>query len=213
MDLISDTDLIDFKATREGKTLPFERLFRKYYSPLCNYCQGIVVEKEIGEDIVQDVFVYLWNNRETISIKTSIKAYLYSSVRHGALAYLKKQTLERVHSPRLTEFITYLQESEYSEEELSNLEEAQKILQELPEQCRTVFLMNCIDGKRYKEIAEELNISINTVKTHLSKAYRIFRERLQSSNALFLIVMVTQNKHRENTNHTSLTINKIQGKE
>lgn len=84
--------------------------------------------------------------------------------------------LERTHLPRLAEFIIYLQESEYSEEELIKLEEAKKILQELPEQCRIVFVMNCMDGKKYKDIAEELNISVNTVKTHLSKAYRKFRE-------------------------------------
>ena len=146
------------------------------------------MNKQASEDIVQDAFVYLWNNRKTLEIKTTIQTYLYSTVRHGALHYLKKQMLERTHLPRLAEFIIYLQESEYSEEELIKLEEAKKILQELPEQCRIVFVMNCIDGKKYKDIAEELNISVNTVKTHLSKAYRKFREKLDDKTYLLLLI-------------------------
>lgn len=159
----------DFQSFSKIDPLIFEKLFKNYYTPLRNYCQGIVMNKQASEDIVQDAFVYLWNNRKTLEIKTTIQTYLYSTVRHGALHYLKKQMLERTHLPRLAEFIIYLQESEYSEEELIKLEEAKKILQELPEQCRIVFVMNCMDGKKYKDIAEELNISVNTVKTHLSK--------------------------------------------
>ena len=192
METILDLDLADFKASIEGDTRSFEQLFRKYYNPLYNYCVGIVAESEAGEDIVQDAFLYLWNNRDTINIKVSVKAYLYSSVRHGALQYLRKQLKERAHSPQLTEFVIYLQESEYSEEELADLEKAKALLLELPEQCRNVFLMNCLDGKKYKQIADELNISVNTVKTHLSKAYRIFREKLQSKNAILLLIMATR---------------------
>ena len=178
----------DFQSFSKIDPLIFEKLFKNYYTPLHNYCQGIVMNKQASEDIVQDAFVYLWNNRKTLEIKTTIQTYLYSTVRHGALHYLKKQMLERTHLPRLAEFIIYLQESEYSEEELIKLEEAKKILQELPEQCRIVFVMNCMDGKKYKDIAEELNISVNTVKTHLSKAYRKFREKLDDKTYLLLLI-------------------------
>lgn len=188
MELTTNTDAIDYSGIFKDDTQAFEKLFKNYYSPLCNYCQGIVADRQGSEDIVQDAFVYLWNNRKTIEIKTTIKTYLYSSVRHGALYYLKKQLMEQTHFPRLTEFITYIQESDYSEEELVRLDDARKILRELPEQCRTIFLMNCIDGKKYKEIAEELNISVNTVKTHLSKAYRKFREKFDGKSHLVLLI-------------------------
>lgn len=185
-------DSTDIIITFENKPQAFEKLFRKYYAPLCDYCQGIIADKEAGEDIVQDVFVYLWNNRNTINITTSVKAYLYSSVRHGALHYLKKQIMQQNHSPHLTEFIAHLQETEYSEEEILKLEEAKKILQELPEQCRNIFIMNCIDGKKYKEIAEKLGISVNTVKSHLSKAYRIFRKRMETKDYHFFLFIASQ---------------------
>ena len=187
MEAKKDTSTMDYGEIFKGNTRAFEQLFKNYYAPLRGYCQGIVIDKQISEDIVQDAFVYLWNNRKTLEIKTTIQTYLYSTVRHGALHYLKKQLMERTHFPRLAEFITYLQESEYSEEEVVKLEKAKKILQELPEQCRIVFVMNCIDGKKYKDIAEELNISVNTVKTHLSKAYRKFREKLDDRAYLLLL--------------------------
>lgn len=188
MESTINTDTVDYSEIFKDNTQAFEKLFKDYYNPLCNYCQGIVADKQASEDIVQDAFVYLWNNRKTIKIKTTIKTYIYSSVRHGALHYLKKQLMEQTHFPRLVEFITYIQESDYSEEELTKLEDARKILRGLPEQCRTVFLMNCIDGKKYKEIAEELNISVNTVKTHLSKAYRKFREKFDGKSLLVLLI-------------------------
>ena len=178
MEAKKDTSTMDYGEIFKGNTRAFEQLFKNYYAPLRGYCQGIVIDKQISEDIVQDAFVYLWNNRKTLEIKTTIQTYLYSTVRHGALHYLKKQLMER----------TYLQESEYSEEEVVKLEKAKKILQELPEQCRIVFVMNCIDGKKYKDIAEELNISVNTVKTHLSKAYRKFREKLDDRAYLLLLI-------------------------
>ncbi len=122
----------DFQSFSKIDPLIFEKLFKNYYTPLRNYCQGIVMNKQASEDIVQDAFVYLWNNRKTLEIKTTIQTYLYSTVRHGALHYLKKQMLERTHLPRLAEFIIYLQESEYSEEELIKLEDAKKSYNNLP---------------------------------------------------------------------------------
>ncbi|MDR1415731.1 MAG: RNA polymerase sigma-70 factor, partial [Odoribacteraceae bacterium] len=92
-----------FDRVMKGDDDAFERLFRSYYAPLCDYCRGIVGEAEAAEDIVSEVFTYLWKHREDIHVRVSVKAYLYSSARHGALNLLKRQAMERAHSPRLTE--------------------------------------------------------------------------------------------------------------
>ncbi len=168
----------------------FEMLFRELYEPLCRYGRGIVEDDTVCEDIVEDAFVYLWDNRETLVVNTSVKNYLYATVRHSALRYLKRQLVQETHAPRLSEFITYLQETEYSEEETLQLEEAEGILSSLPEQCRKVFWMNCVENKRYKEVAEELGISVNTVKTHLAKAYRLFRERIGKRGRILLVILL-----------------------
>ncbi len=167
----------------------FEQIFRKYYSSLCEYCYGITGVKDISEDIVQDVFVYFWNKKSKIIIDTSVKSYLYSSVRNGALNYIKKLAVERKHNPQIIEFIDELQHHDYVDEELREIEKIKKVIEELPEQCRKVFLMSCIDGLKYKEIAEDLDISVNTVKTHISKAYRSIREKVDHKPEFVLLFL------------------------
>jgi RNA polymerase sigma-70 factor (ECF subfamily) len=188
----------DFKRALQGDPKTIECLFRQYYNSLCNYCRGIVETGEAAEDIVQDVFVYLWDHRASIDMTNSVRAYLYTAVRNGALKYLRKQAMEQAHASQLTEFITYLQELESPEQEHLHIEKVKRALNELPDQCRAVFLMNCLEGKKYKEIAGELDISVNTVKTHLSRAYGILREKLGIKAALLLFLFtlqqVTRNK-------------------
>lgn len=98
--------------------------------------------------------------------------------------------IERKHGALLVEFIEDLQNSGYSEEEVQRIEQIKEVLQTLPLQCRTVFTKSCLDGKKYKEIADELGISVNTVKSHVMKAYRDIRARVggEQSPCYFLLL-------------------------
>lgn len=184
-------DTQDFIAVARDDRNAFERLFRRYYRSLCDYGRSILGDRELAEDVVQEVFIYFWNNREVIHIQMSVKAYLYTAVRHGALNVLKKQLIERKHNPQLTEFVEFLQTSEYSDEEQEEINRIRRVMAELPKQCLKVFLMSAVDGKKYQEIADELDISINTVKTHISKAYRLIREKTSGDMPLVLLVFAT----------------------
>lgn len=184
-------DTQDFIAVARDDRNAFERLFRRYYRLLCDYGRSILGDRELAEDVVQEVFIYFWNNREVIHIQMSVKAYLYTAVRHGALNVLKKQLIERKHNPQLTEFVEFLQTSEYSDEEQEEINRIRQVMTELPKQCLKVFLMSAVDGKKYQEIADELDISINTVKTHISKAYRLIREKTSGDMPLVLLVFAT----------------------
>lgn len=184
-------DTQDFIAVARDDRNAFERLFRRYYRLLCDYGRSILGDRELAEDVVQEVFIYFWNNREVIHIQMSVKAYLYTAVRHGALNVLKKQLIERKHNPQLTEFVEFLQTSEYSDEEQEEINRIRQVMSELPKQCLKVFLMSAVDGKKYQEIADELDISINTVKTHISKAYRLIREKTSGDMPLVLLVFAT----------------------
>lgn len=184
-------DTQDFIAVARDDRNAFERLFRRYYRLLCDYGRSILGDRELAEDVVQEVFIYFWNNREVIHIQMSVKAYLYTAVRHGALNVLKKQLIERKHNPQLTEFVEFLQTSEYSDEEQEEINRIRQVMAELPKQCLKVFLMSAVDGKKYQEIADELDISINTVKTHISKAYRLIREKTSGDMPLVLLVFAT----------------------
>ncbi len=178
---LNDILLIDrrlFESVKAGDYNAFESLFHKYYAVLCNYAATYLDERAEVEDVVQEVFVYLWCQRESVVIQNSVKSYLYSAVRYKVLDILKHRAVERSHSQLLTEFWEDLMRTTYSEEELFRLEQIRKVVDGLPAQCRTVFTMSCLDGKKYKEIAEELQISVNTVKSHILKAYRDIREHV-----------------------------------
>ena len=180
----NDTEL---RNIIEGQIGSFELLFRNY-QVLCHYCMGILDDAKKTEDVVQDTFVYLWENRQKINIKTSLKSYLYQSVRHGALKVIRSRALEQRHLPYLTEFIKYLERSEFSEDELDRLREVEQAIDELPPSCKNVFLMRVVDRKSYKEITRELGISLNTVKTQVSKAYRLIRGKVRDRKSLFLFI-------------------------
>jgi RNA polymerase sigma-70 factor (ECF subfamily) len=188
-DVNKDPDHALLQEIVAGDADAFERLFRAYYTPLCDYCQGIVGEKATAEDLVEDVFTYLWRQRDGMHVRVSLRAYLFTAARHASLNFLKRRAMERAHSPRLAEFITYLQETDYSDRELEDLDALRRAIAELPPRCRRVFLMNSLEEKSYKEIAADLRLSVNTVKTHLAKAYRFLRSRLPSRPGIFLFFL------------------------
>jgi RNA polymerase sigma-70 factor (ECF subfamily) len=98
--------------------------------------------------------------------------------------------MKQAHSPRLTEFITYLQELDDPAREHLCIEKVRCALEELSPRCREIFLMNCIEDKTYKEIAAALGISVNTVKTQLARAHAGIRARVDVQDALLLLLLV-----------------------
>ena len=171
MNKVTDIDLQWYEAVRQDNYPAFEKLFQKYYDPLCRYAQGLLADGSLAEDVVQDMFIHFWENRIKLQVKDSLRAYFYTCIRHRA---------------KLTEFIEYLLHSEYSVEEEQEIERIKAIMQELPPQCLKVFMLSAIEEKKYTEIADELSISVNTVKTHISKAYRLIRGQLHSEESLIL---------------------------
>lgn len=181
-----DIDIQWWKAVKQNYYPAFEKLFQKYYESLCCYAEGLLADGMVAEDVVQDMFIHFWEKRDTIDVKDSLRAYFYTCVRHRSLKILQKQMVARKHNSQLTEFVEYLLHSEYSVEEEQEIERIKSIMQDLPAQCLKVFMMSAIEGKKYSEISEELSISVNTVKTHVSKAYKIIRAQLHSEGSLIL---------------------------
>lgn len=191
--VMEDTTLIDMRlwlAVQESDYAAFEKLFHKYYSLLCRYSEGFVGSRVQAEDIVQDTFIYFWEKRGLLEMKVSVVSCLYTAVRYRSLRTLENQIRLQRHSPQMSEYFDHLLKSEYSEEEEREIERIRAMMQELPPQCLKVFVMNTLEGKKYTEIAAELSISVNTVKTHVTKAYKIIREQLRNdeSSAIFLFL-------------------------
>jgi RNA polymerase sigma-70 factor (family 1) len=172
------TGLEFWEKIRLGDSTAFSYVFQKYYQALYQFAGRFVKDAQTAENIVQDVFVKLWTNRENCLITSSLKSYLYAATRNTALNFLsreKKQlSTEDLMSDR--QDTTANPEERIIENEM--IDEIHKAIEKLPEKCRYVYLMKRYDDLKYHEIAEILDISINTVKTQMKRALKSLLKNL-----------------------------------
>lgn len=163
----------------------FRLLFDTYHMPLCIYAFQLSDSFTLAEDIVQEFFIYFWEKKSYNNITTSLRNYLYLSIRNATLLNLKKNKLVSIEELSDNEF--NVTEEFYDEDELHELEKKiMQELQELPPQELAVVKAVVLENKKYKEAAGELNISVNTLKTHLSRAMKELRKR----NALLPLIIL-----------------------
>ena len=172
------TGLEFWEKIRLGDSTAFSYVFQKYYQALYQFAGRFVKDAQTAENIVQDVFVKLWTNRENCLITSSLKSYLYAATRNTALNFLsheKKQlSTEDLMSDRRD--TTANPEERIIENEM--IDGVHKAIEKLPEKCRYVYLMKRYDDLKYHEIAEILDISINTVKTQMKRALKSLLKNL-----------------------------------
>ena len=173
-------DYFQFIKFKEGDINTFEIIFRKYYKPLFQYAVSIIREKEQAEEIVQEMFYILWKDREKIKILTSFKSYLYKSVKNRSLQYLEHLKVRERHIE--TTINQYNMSTVITPEECLEIKELEEIisktLNKLPEKCRQIFNLYYNSGKKYKEIAETLSVSVKTVEAQMTKAYKALRNEI-----------------------------------
>jgi RNA polymerase sigma-70 factor (ECF subfamily) len=196
MDINFREDLLVDKI-KKGDIGSFELVFKKFYKVMCVYAESFVREKPMAEEIVSDIFYKIWENRESLNITKSLQAYLFTSVHNSSIKYLEHLKVLKKYN----EFASRaLQNSEllYSSNEhypIANLisKEAEKeivsAIQSLPEQCRQVFCMQRFNDMSYEEIANKLNISINTVRTQMMRALKKLRESLKDYLPLYMYLL------------------------
>ncbi|MEM6843311.1 MAG: RNA polymerase sigma-70 factor [Bacteroidota bacterium] len=154
----------------------FEKLFKATYGNLLRYAISLTSDKEEAENVVSEVFYKLWKNRSELTINTSVKSYLYSAVRNQALDGLRKARGTReamAHFSSVPSNQTPSPEDYLIGQELE--ERIQRTINQLPEQRRLIFRLNRIEGLKYREIAQRLNISIKTVETQMSRSLKALR--------------------------------------
>ncbi len=180
----SKGDLSNKLAVHDLKA--FEMLYTEHYEPLCRYAQRFVFDLDTSRGIVQDVFISIWEKRRMLLDGESMKSYLYRSVHNKCLDFLKHLKVEYDYRNR---WLRKYQKSGNASFNMSGealeglitkeLEEAiYSAIQNLPKKCREVFELSRYEGKKYREISEELNISVKTVETQMSRAIKSLREQL-----------------------------------
>lgn len=175
----------------EGDHRCFSSLFTKYYKDLTLYAASILCDRSVCEDIVQNVFVKLWADRETLRVESSLKGYLIRAVRNGCLDELRhRQVLNEHHEWVILshkapedEFDSYILYSDLN----AHIEKA---LTQLPEPLREVFTLSRFKGLKHREISAKLEISERTVEDRLSKSLKILRQLLKEFITIFLLLNV-----------------------
>lgn len=165
---------------KQKNRLVFEYIFEYYYSGLCAFCLNYINNKQIIEDIVQEFFVNLWAEGNSVNINTSLKAYLFSAIKYKCLDHKKHQLVKDKFS-RYVKDKNIVSENAvdnyYVESELRAA--IQKELNKLPERCREIFEMSRFQWKSNAEIAEHFNISKRTVEVQISNALKVLKVSLK----------------------------------
>ena len=158
---------------KKGNRKVFKNFFNKNYEDLVIYANGYLFDQQASEDVVQEVFIYIWENGKKIKIKSSLMGYVYTMVRNRCLNYLK--SIKITDSFEFLEFnlnlITEQVFDSTSEEDKKIVyHQILKIVDSLPDRMQQIVRLKFLHNYKYKEIAEELDISVNTVKTQLKRA-------------------------------------------
>jgi len=170
-----------------------ESIFKKKYKQFCLLSYHFVEDMYEAEDIVQDVFIQLLSHKNRAAIK-SLEAYIKVAIKNNSIQALKKKRSFESLNQLLKEPESLLTEDQLEEEKTALIKlqhDFYEALAKLPKECRTVFLLTGLNGMKYKDTAEELGISINTVKSQMKKAYKAMRSSLEHLY-LFLATNLTK---------------------
>jgi RNA polymerase sigma-70 factor (family 1) len=176
----NDTELFTRLTFKESPRKGCDLLFRRYYQALCSHAVRYVYSKETAEDIVSDVFCKFWKTKAYENITSSYRYYLFRSVRNEAYNYLRLefQQHDDIDTAIIQEAASCQRPDQIMQFE-EVLHKVEDLVEQLPPQCRKVFLLSRFEGKKYQDIATELGVSIKTVEVHIVKALGIVRKGLK----------------------------------
>ncbi len=184
---IDEKDLL--QELRKGDRLAFEIIYHRYKGLLYVHVSRHLKDQETAKDIIHDVFSNLWQNRESLYIEENLTSYLYQSVRNRVINYQLKNQRADMYIHSFAGFLEYAQiDTDYLVREKMLRELIEQEIAALPTRMRTVFEMSRKEGLSHKEIAEQLSISEQSVRSHVKGALKILRLRL---GVLILFCFIT----------------------
>ena len=182
-----------------NKEETFKELYASYFLKLKDFACEYVIFDEDAENIVQDLFVDIWEKEELISTNLNLMPYLFTSVKNRCLNLLRHKTVVQKNADKIQEeyhimLQMNLESLEAFDQHLFSEPDIEEIvtraINTLPEKCREIFIMNKIEGKKQKEIATELQISLSTIESQMSIAYTKLKKELKNYMPLYLFLLI-----------------------
>lgn len=177
-------------ALNSGDEKVFEFIFKTYYNRLCNYADSILHDEDESEEIVQSIFLKIWEKRMEFTVVNSFKSYIYRTVYNACMNKIRHDKVRQDYKTELQAISSPAIESTGKKimgKELELL--IASAIEKLPEQCRLVFKLSRFEELKYSEISTHLGISIKTVENHMGKALKILREELKDYLPLLILLL------------------------
>lgn len=176
----ANDDLTLFNLMKQGNELAFQKIYSSYWEKLFAYTYNRLHIREASEEVVQDVFFSLWSKRQSITITSSLSAYLYGATKHRLLNELRSAKIRKAYTSDYASFVKDLYDNSNVElQEVKELEHSiEARISKLPKQCQTVFRLSRQEHISNPGIAERLNISTKTVENYLTQALKHIRTSL-----------------------------------
>lgn len=176
----------------------FSKIYSIYFPKLVRFAREYVISTEDAENIVQDLFMYLWEHRDMVSSITNLNAFLFTLIKNRCIDFYRRQTLINSRQEQLDtlhdkeqklkmEALMQFNENIFTEKEIETL--LTQAIEHLPEKCRQVFILSRMEGMKHEEIATQLQISVNTVQNHIATALRKLKVELKDYLPLFIFII------------------------
>ncbi|ADF52087.1 RNA polymerase sigma factor [Zunongwangia profunda] len=176
-------ELLLLRNIKDGDQVSFKVFFKATYPALFGYVNSYARNRVLAEDITQQTYIKFWENREKIDIDNSPKSYLYTIAYNSFLDSKKREQKERSYIDQLHRAAIEEETNEKEKLELK-LERLQKVIESLPEKCKKILIMNKMEGLKYKEIADRLDISVKTVESQMRIAFQKIRESFKNEEII-----------------------------
>jgi RNA polymerase sigma-70 factor (ECF subfamily) len=176
-----DNEIGLVQKLRMGLPEAYEELYGEYFVSLSVYAFKMVSDPEVAKEIVQEYFIYLWDHKQDLNIKTSLKSYLFQSVHNRCINYLKFLAAEERRREKYSQNLS----SDTYHDQLESIEFEKEIydyIDSLPEQCCRIFKLCRFEQKTYSETAKVLGLSVKTVEVQMGSAFRLVREKFQKKS-------------------------------
>lgn len=192
--MISNTDTVLINRLREGDKLALTELYNTYWQLLFISAYNIIKDKELCEDIIQDVFMNIWHSREKLEINISLKGYLYACIRYQVFNQFRKNK-DKIHVEFFNDLDKRFQYTTPETEMMHNelVQQINTIVETLPEKCQLVYKLSREEQLTHKEIALRLNISVKTVENHITKALQAIRLSMGTAASLAMVLWISKN--------------------